>query len=367
MRFSRISKNMLRVFAPITFVIGLAGCGIEMPTSPDRQGWEFATPQRGRTAVNPIDYMVAAGCTPGGSLHDSSTIAIKPSNSSPVLFNCLGASSDTVKAAAQAYLSAEAAASGEASVILYVISHQVRSCEPSGSQGHRGPDGYWVLGAGEYWIESTCWTRTMYSYVVEFEDPVINALSQPDWFSGSDGAGGNPGGSTDTTTTPTPTDTCANAVDSYGPLASRGVQDSLNVILAQSIGIDTEIPGVIYLLNGKYHAKRVAAIEAQTDNCYFAMGNYTLPYGATPVAFFHTHPYLDGTFVTCRLGGSGPIENLLNGGGSDLDWGHITTLPWYTIDPQHIFRLDPGVAVGNRSANSNIWLRNPTGCATKAS
>jgi hypothetical protein len=92
------------------------------------------------------------------------------------------------------------------------------------------------------------------------------------------------------------------------------------------------------------------------------------------VAFWHTHLYSDGTTVFCRLRNRTiVVNNAASGGGSFAeggrsgDWDAVRTdsVSMYTVDPERIYRLDPGTPAGSEADNPNIWFRIPGTCAAR--
>lgn len=88
-------------------------------------------------------------------------------------------------------------------------------------------------------------------------------------------------------------------------------------------------------------------------------------------ASYHSHPIVPGTMVTCPGEPPGRFNPKRLGGGSLDDWQNVDAataqlpynFPGYIIDAGfNIYRLDSGVAPGNRPANPNHWARQADGC-----
>ncbi|MES2305106.1 MAG: hypothetical protein V4558_06350 [Gemmatimonadota bacterium] len=142
--------------------------------------------------------------------------------------------------------------------------------------------------------------------------------------------------------------TSAGKVD--GILGSQMIQDSMRAMFTDSYGplnspkpqtSRVEIGAVVYreTAGGPLKFARLPS-GPLTDNCGWDFPGIGYP---GVVAIIHTHPNLDGQQVTCnRTARVDTAAALLNGGGSSNDWQAQagSTFPWYTMDPEHVFRLD---------------------------
>lgn len=159
MQVSRFSRDLVRGFAPITVVIVLAGCGAEMPTSPEVQGWELVGGGRGRTVTNPEEYMIAVGCSVFTGSSDSTVMAIKPIDGPAQRFRCAGVRLDTVRAAMTRYVSATQSANGNASLLL----------------------GSWDVVSREYCYASAGWWQADGSYYLPSEGTLYDCFWEETW------------------------------------------------------------------------------------------------------------------------------------------------------------------------------------------
>jgi hypothetical protein len=118
MRVRGIGMELAKWATLAALTLALAACGAEAPTAPDVQGWEFVGGGRGRTVVNPLEFMLAAGCSVAEGPGDSTRIGIKPILGPAFQFSCPGVPSDTVHAAMSRFVAADSAANGSASMML---------------------------------------------------------------------------------------------------------------------------------------------------------------------------------------------------------------------------------------------------------
>src|SRR5690606_20525558 len=157
---------------------------------------------------------------------------------------------------------------------------------------------------------------------------------------------------------------------SNGPLNWRSIQDSLAAIHAESVAAGVEMGGIIWAeyAKGPFYFMRLTATSA--SNCHWSFtGSGSVP-GAI-MGYFHTHLYRDGDQFSCPGDSTGTVRtatNSLTGGGSvDIsdstkgDWGFVrTAIPprkMYIVDPDFLWRLDPGTPIGQESSNPNQWSR----------
>lgn len=118
MRVGRIGRNIVNCVAPVAILLGLAACGAEVPSGQEAQGWELVKGGRGRTAVNPSQYMLAVGCLAYSGSTGLGIVGIEPNEGPPERFNCVGVPSDTIQAAMQRYIDASIAANGDANQMI---------------------------------------------------------------------------------------------------------------------------------------------------------------------------------------------------------------------------------------------------------
>ena len=189
MQVSRVSRDFVRGFAPMAVVIVLAGCGAETPSSPEVPGWELGGGGRGRTAVNPLEYMGAVGCRIHASDRDTNIIGIGSLVGPPTLFTCPGVATASIAAAGERFLAAAVAANGDASLMSgYFTYVYTRYCAATG--GQMGADGYWVLGPGDSF--SNCELRLTGGYWSDPNPEIPNDVYFDDLL--SSGAGYGSGG-----------------------------------------------------------------------------------------------------------------------------------------------------------------------------
>jgi hypothetical protein len=232
------------------------------------------------------------------------------------------------------------------------------------------------------WIRVDVYTPTTCT-VMDISEPYWYGQGEPDFppdFGG--GGGGGEEGATAPPPIPTESDTnCAlltqDAVGTrIGPFNSRGIQDSFAVLHARAMASGIERGGVVYqeYRNGPYIFRELPGEPDSTSNCMYKPQN--LPVNGTIVAFVHTHLYRDGETYTCD-GAVRMANNSADGGGSRSatdptygDWGAMrgrqpTPIPWYTIDPESVWRLDPSVDIGSEVPNSFRWTLMPGKCARR--
>ncbi|MEO7355321.1 MAG: hypothetical protein ABIZ70_13330 [Gemmatimonadales bacterium] len=149
---------MMRISLAIASA-ALGACGADLPTAPDRQqGWEVVGGARGRTAVSPLEYMFAIGCSLVQGAGDSTVIGIKPILGPARQFSCAGVLPDTIRAAMSRFVTTDSAANGAANMMLGswdVVERQY--CYASA--GYWQADGSYYLPPGGtlsdcYWVET---------------------------------------------------------------------------------------------------------------------------------------------------------------------------------------------------------------------
>ena len=362
-----------RLAAALILTTWLAACHsdpITTPWPPDAPGYRSVNVQdEAALGVTASGMMAEIGCRPLRGTPDSSTIALRLVPPRVTAFQCRGVPAERIRAAARAVRQ------------LVLANPRWASLESEAGDGGGGSGYYvydhmeciWHAAAPPEYGERINADGDFEVYVL-----VEAQLGRCDWMAifryEAPGGDADPGTGTETlppgpTTAP---DTCRSSRDAYlGLLEQKWIQDSLNAVLLESIATDTEIAGRILRdpWTGRLYFQRGMMDPAGTDNCRFTM----LPATGLPgevIAKWHTHPNADNAIVTCRLSAkTGVITTAVTGGGSPEDWAmvHDTGIRMYTIDPSHIYRLDPGLDRVAAYSNPNRWIRVPGGCAQPSS
>jgi hypothetical protein len=362
-----------RVAAVALLTAWLAACGHDtLPTTvpADDTGYRaLGVQDEAALGVTASGIMADIGCRPLRGRPDSATIAIRLVAPRVKAYQCRGVPTARIRAAVRAVRQMVLANPRWASV-------QSEAGDGGGGSGYYAYDHMeciWHPAAPPEYGERINADGDFEVYVLVEAQPgycawmAIFRYIEP-------GGGADPGTDTETlppAPTPAP-DTCRSSRDAhYGVLEQKWIQDSLNAVLLESIATDTEIAGRILRdpWTGRLFFQRGVMDPAGTDNCRFTM----LPATGLPgevIAKWHTHPNADDAIVTCRLSGkTGTITTAATGGGSPEDWAMVNDsgIRMYTIDPRHIYRLDPSPDRVASYSNPNQWIRVPSGCAQPSS
>jgi hypothetical protein len=168
-----------------------------------------------------------------------------------------------------------------------------------------------------------------------------------------------------------------------GPLNDLAIADSIRDLFISSYGPLSiplpqdqrmEIGAAIYQdsTNGPLRFIRLSG-GPLTSKCSFDWTGTSdsIPRGAPLVALVHTHPFIEGEKYLCPIYSetdSLEATYAATGGGSSFDWmsADLLNLPLYTVDPQTIYRLNPGVDSLARSSNPFRWEYGTSGsCAPR--
>ncbi len=124
-------------------------------------------------------------------------------------------------------------------------------------------------------------------------------------------------------------------------------------------------------LTGDYSFHRVASSTGTESICSYQPRVVKTGPNDRLVAWVHTHPIRDFELYDC------PEKGLYNwtanseeqGGGSndDWDWATAERVPFYTIDPDRMWRLEPNTPAIARPGNPQRWSAAPSGtCSPRA-
>lgn len=398
----RVPRGATKVALPVAVLLGvLVACSSGVTDSDS--GWGGGTD---KPSFSPGSALAAVGCTETEQA-DSGSVVLALVEGGRMLFDCSAVPEARWVRAYQRELTGRAAKLTGTAAMTGYYTYQIVLVEYDCSYTKQGPTVTGNAGEGRYvtWGLDPGGPAIDSMYLVgEFQLTFYVEVSatctrieygEGTWHSGEPGDGDD-GGSTSTggggTTPPPPPpppppspDTCNSTGDSYLVLNSKGIQDSLSAILARSVAANEEMGGYIYKVTsgGPFMIALMPSDTSKTDNCSWASN---VPPGTKALgmifAYFHTHPTTDGTTFTCKLSGLViTASSFASGGGSlgrydssgnyipgDWDWVRNATsnpgqVPMYTIDPQHIFRLEPGTPPGQEGSNPNNWTRVPGGCA----
>ncbi len=380
MQFTRVLEAPMhsrarptRVTAVAILTTWLAACGPDtLPTSvpADDVGYRaLGVQDEAALGVTASGLMAKIGCRPLMGPADSSTIAVRLAPPRIQAFQCRGVPSVRIRAAAREVRQLVLANPRWASV-------QSVAGDGGGGSGYYAYDHMeciWHSAAPPEYGERINADGDFEVYVlVEAKPGYCDWMAIFRYVAPGGGSDGGPGTETIPQGPTSKPDSCPSSRDEhYRVLEHRWIQDSLNTVLRESVATSTEIAGRILRdpWTGRLYFQRGVMDPAGTDNCRFTM----LPATGLPgevIAKWHTHPNADFAVVTCRLSGkTGIITTGATGGGSPEDWATVDAsgIRMYTIDPNRLYRLDPGLDRVARSNNPNQWVRVPNGCALPSS
>ncbi len=313
-------------------------------------------------------YLATAGCSPLVGRPRVGTVLIDVVSKGRTGFDCAGVPLATIIAVVRDYRLAVASAIAGAHTQdgWWMLSYSgwTNNCSSWGYQGSvYYPDGSEQSGLDVPELDTIGVT----------EDCTWTDFFTATWTTVADGgpdpgppesAGDNPSSPDTTPVDSFPIDTCHVGNEPVGALNHFPILDSMNAALADAIADSTEIAFLISYDSAahQFHFQRVETIADSTDNCQFAIGTWHSPY--PPVALGHTHLYSDGTEIHCRLADTTvTVTDEAGGGGSQIDWNNVPKdgIPWYTIDPDHIFLLPTNLDWDTRGENNHMWDRKPDG------